>query len=136
MTLSSIFIFKSEFMNLNNRVQLIGEIVTEPVIKEFGVGNKLARFSMLTVDVYKKNDEYIKESQYHTIVAWAKTAEIVEKGLHKGMEVVIDGRLSKRSYNDKNGVLLYITEVVANTIIFRPSHENDASQKSEMRQSA
>ena len=122
-------------MNLNNRVQLIGKVVMEPVIKEFGTGNKLARFSMLTVDVYKKNDEYIKENQYHTIVAWAKTAEIVETRLHNGMEVVIDGRLSRRSYNDKNGVLQYISEVVANTIIFSPQTDK-ASQETDIRQSA
>jgi single-strand DNA-binding protein len=116
-------------------VQLIGKIVSEPIIKEFGTGNKLARFSMLTVDVYKKNEEFIKESQYHTIVAWGKTAEIVEKSLHNEMEVVIDGRLSKRTYNDKNGNLQYITEVVANTIIFRPDVEK-TSRDADIKQSA
>jgi len=122
-------------MNLNNRVQLIGKIVSEPVIKEFSTGNKLARFSLLTVDVYKKKDEFITESQYHTIVAWGKTAEIVEKSLHNEMEVVIDGRLSKRTYNDKNGNLQYITEVVANTIIFKPN-ANKTSSSCDLRKSA
>ncbi|HOZ30923.1 MAG TPA: single-stranded DNA-binding protein [Bacteroidales bacterium] len=122
-------------MNLNNRVQLIGKIVSEPIIKEFGTGKKLARFSMLTIDVFKKNEEFIKESQYHTIVAWEKTAEIIESKLRNGMEVVIDGRLSKRSYNDKNGVLQYITEVVANTIIFSPQTDN-SSKGIDIRQSA
>jgi len=126
---------KGNIMNLNNRVQLIGKIVSEPIIKEFGTGKKLARFSMLTIDVFKKNEEFIKESQYHTIVAWEKTAEIIESKLRNGMEVVIDGRLSKRSYNDKNGVLQYITEVVANTIIFSPQTDN-SSKGIDIRQSA
>ncbi|MDR2010245.1 MAG: single-stranded DNA-binding protein [Bacteroidales bacterium] len=106
-------------MNLRNRVQLIGNLGSVPVIKNFESGNKLTRFTLATSDVYKKDNKYVKDTQWHIIVAWGKIAEIAEKNLTTGSEVVIDGRLTQRSYTDKNGTKQYITEVVANTILCR-----------------
>ncbi len=105
-------------MNLRNRVQLIGNLGTDPKVTNFESGNKQARFSVATTDVYKKGNEFIKDTQWHNVVLWGKTAEIAEKNLSKGIEVVIDGRISQRSYTDKEGINRYITEIIGTTIIY------------------
>ncbi len=106
-------------MNLRNRVQLIGNLGSEPIIKEFGNNKKMARFSIATQDIYKKDGKLVKEVQWHSIVAWDKIAESAEKNLVKGTEVVIDGRLIRRSYNDKNGEKQFISEIIAEGLLFR-----------------
>lgn len=116
-------------MNLNNRVQLIGSIVTEPVIKEFGESNRVARFTVETTDVYKRNSEFVKEILRHIVVAWGNTADIVQKHLSKGSDVVIDGKLMRRSYTNKAGELQFITEVIVNTIVWTASVENYSKTK-------
>ncbi len=104
-------------MNLNNRVQLIGLIVNEPVIKEFGNGNKVARFTIETTDVYKQGEKFVKEVLRHSVVAWGNLAEIASRHLTKEMEVAVDGKLMRRSYTDSKGDFQYITEVVLTTIV-------------------
>lgn len=106
-------------MNLKNRVQLIGNLGSSPIVREFDGGKKVARFSIATSDVYKKENVYVKDTQWHTIVCWDKIADLVEKSLTTGSEVVVDGCLSQRTYNDKEGKKQYITEIIANSIIFR-----------------
>ena len=61
--------------------------------------------------------EKVKETYWHNLVAWGKTAEIAEKYLNKGSEVAIEGKLTNRSYNDKDGVKKYITEIVVSDIL-------------------
>lgn len=106
-------------MNLRNRVQLIGNLGSEPVIRDFGNNKKMARFSVATQDIYKKDGKFVKDVQWHSVVAWDKIAETAEKNMGKGTEVVIDGRLIRRSYNDKNGDKQYISEIIAEALLFR-----------------
>lgn len=104
-------------MNLTNRVQLIGNLTSDPTFRVFESGNVMLRFTLCTMDVYKVDDKFIKDTQYHTVVARGKTAEIAAKNLHVNDEIVIDGRLTRRSYTDKNGIQQFISEVVASAII-------------------
>jgi len=104
--------------NLKNKVQLIGNIGNAPEIINLESGKKLAKFSVATNESYKTaKGETIKETQWHNLVAWGKTAEIVEKYLTKGNEVAIEGKLTSRSYEDKTGVKKYVTEVVVNELL-------------------
>lgn len=97
---------------LTNRVQLIGNLGTNPEVKTMDAGAKMARFRMATNESYRNNKgEKITETQWHTVVAWGKIAEIAEKYLVKGKEVIIEGKLVNRSYNDKEGNKKYVTEV-------------------------
>jgi single-strand DNA-binding protein len=112
-------------MNLNNRVQLIGVLGENPIIKEFGSDNKMARFSMFTTDVYKRGDEYVKEVMWHTVVAWGQLAEVAEKSLCKGGEAIVDGKLVRRSYIDTKGARQYITEVVATLVMNGAGNESN-----------
>ena len=97
---------------LTNRVQLIGNLGTNPEVKTMDAGTKMARFRMATNESYRNNKgEKITETQWHTVIAWGKIAEIAEKYLVKGKEVIIEGKLVNRSYNDKDGNKKYVTEV-------------------------
>lgn len=78
----------------------------------------MARFSIATNENYRSvTGEWIKDTQWHTLVAWGKMADTVEKYLDKGMEVAVEGRLVSRSYTDKNGEKRYVTEVIVNEIL-------------------
>ena len=70
-------------------------------------------------DIRILNDkgEKVVQTEWHRIAAWGKTAEIIEKYVTKGKEVSIEGKLTHRSYEDKNGEKRYITEVLANEIL-------------------
>lgn len=104
--------------SLRNKVQLIGNLGSDPEIKHTENGKMLAKFSLATSEVYTNKDgERITNTQWHNIVAWEKTAEIVEKFLKKGNEVAIEGKLTNRTYEDKEGVKKYYTEVVVNELL-------------------
>lgn len=103
---------------LKNRVQLIGNVGQEPTITNLESGKKVARLSLATNENYKNsNGEKQTDTNWHTIVAWGKTAEIIEKYVAKGKEIAIEGKLTSRSYETKEGEKRYLTEVIANEIV-------------------
>ena len=103
---------------LRNRVTLIGNLGGLPEVKNTESGKKLARFSIATDEVYQNaNGEKVTETQWHTLVAWGKLAEVAEKYLEKGSEVAIEGKLVHRNYLDKDGNKKYITEVQVNELL-------------------
>ena len=103
---------------LKNHVQLIGNVGQDPQITHLESGKKVARFSLATNEFYKnEKGEKIQNTEWHTIVAWGKTAEIIEKYAGKGKEIGVAGKLKSRSYEDKGGVKRYVTEVEANEIL-------------------
>ncbi len=118
------------FMNSNNRIQLIGNLRNDPDIRNFGNNQKLARFSLITQDIYKANGKLIKDFQSHCVVAWSRLAEIAEKNLIQGSEVVIDGKITTRSYKNYKGQIQQITEIVASSILFNNSKsQNNITEK-------
>ncbi|WP_142784821.1 single-stranded DNA-binding protein [Changchengzhania lutea] len=103
---------------LRNKVQLIGNLGNDPEIINLESGKTLAKFSMATNESYTNNKgEKMTDTQWHNIVAWGKTAEIIEKYVTKGKEVAIEGKLTSRSYDDKTGNKCYVTEVVCNELL-------------------
>ncbi len=103
---------------LRNKVQLIGNLGQDPEIITLDGGRKLAKFSIATNETYKnQKGEKITDTQWHNIVAWGKTAEIIENYVTKGKEVAVEGKLTSRSYEDKEGAKRYITEVVCNELV-------------------
>lgn len=103
---------------LRNKVQLIGHLGKAPEIINLESGKKLAKFSMATNENYKNaQGEKQSETQWHNLVAWNKTAEIIEKYVDKGREIAIEGKLTSRSYEDKDGNKRYITEIVVNELL-------------------
>jgi single-strand DNA-binding protein len=103
---------------LRNKVQLIGNLGNNPEIITLESGKKLARFSIATNESYKNaQGEKVQNTEWHNVVAWNATAEIVEKYLEKGKEIAIEGKLTSRSYDDKDGNKRYITEIVCNELL-------------------
>ncbi|MEQ3661739.1 MAG: single-stranded DNA-binding protein [Flavobacterium sp.] len=103
---------------MKNRVQLIGHVGQEPEVKNLEGGKKLANISIATNEVYyKDNGDKVEKTEWHRVTAWGKTAEIIEKYVTKGKELAIDGKLTTRSYDDKDGNKRYITEIVANEVL-------------------
>lgn len=103
---------------MRNKVQLIGHVGQEPEIKTFDGGKKVVNFTLATNEVYKnEKGEKVEQTEWHRVSAWGKVADIIEKYVTKGKEIAIEGKLTHRSYDDKNGEKRFITEVVANDII-------------------
>jgi single-strand DNA-binding protein len=115
----NIEVLKTYLMNtLRNKVQLIGNLGNDPEIITLDNGKKLAKFSIATNDSYKNaQGEKIVDTQWHHVVAWNKTAEIIEKYVEKGKEIAVEGRLTNRSYETKEGEKRYITEIVCNELL-------------------
>ena len=104
--------------NLRNNVQLIGNLGMNPEVKSLESGSTVAKFSIATSDRYKNNKgEQVEETTWHNLVAWGKTAEIAEKYLKKGSQVAVDGKLTNRSYEAKDGTKRYVSEIVVNEIL-------------------
>ncbi len=103
---------------MKNTVQLIGNVGNDPEIKNFDGGRKLANLTIATNDSYKNDKgEKIETTEWHKVVAWGKTADLIEKYVTKGNQIGIEGKLTHRSYDDKNGEKRYITEVVVNEVL-------------------
>jgi single-strand DNA-binding protein len=103
---------------LKNKVQLIGNLGNAPEVKNIESGKKLARFSIATNENYRNaKGEKVTETTWHNLVAWGKVAELAEKFLLKGTEVMIEGKLINRSYTDKDGNKKYISEVQVNELL-------------------
>lgn len=104
--------------NLRNRVNLIGNLGTDPEVKKLESGRMLAKFPLATSENYKNSEgQKISETQWHNLVAWGSTASFVEKYLKKGNEIAVEGKLSHRSYEDKDGVRKYVTEIIVNEVL-------------------
>jgi len=98
---------------MNNRIELTGTVGFDPEIREIAKGRKVARISVATNDSYRNaSGERVTDTQWHTVVAWGRTAEMVERLLRKGAPVSLEGRLVHRSYETKDGSKRYVTEVV------------------------
>ena len=100
-----------------NKVLLIGNTGKDPEFTVTQTGRKRASFSLATTRRYRDaNGEQKEQTDWHYLVAWGKTADVIESlGVHKGMPLFIEGSLSYRSWNDTNGQKRYTPEVTIET---------------------
>ncbi|KPH14550.1 single-stranded DNA-binding protein [Chryseobacterium sp. ERMR1:04] len=106
-------------MSLRNKTTLIGHTGKEVEIVNFDSGAVKASVSLATSDYYTNaKGEKVEETQWHSLVAFGKTAEIFQKYVPKGKEIAVEGKLTYRSYDDKDGVKRYITEIKVDEILF------------------
>lgn len=88
-----------------NKVMLIGNLGRDPELKATPSGQSVARFSVATTETWKnQSGEKQSKTEWHNIVVWGKQAEIAEKYLRKGKQVMIEGRIQYREYTDQAGV--------------------------------
>lgn len=102
-----------------NKVILIGHVGKDPELKYTPGNMAIATFSVATTDVYKdKAGNQQERTDWHRIVTFGRTAEVMGEYLKKGQQVYVEGRLQQRSWDDDKGQKRYITEVVALTVQF------------------
>lgn len=110
-----------------NKVILVGNLGKDPEVRHLENGAAVANFSIATSESYKdKNGERQTQTEWHNIVLWRGLAEIAEKYLRKGNQVYIEGKLRTRSWDDKDGVTRYTTEVVGDQMTMLGSKSDNA----------
>lgn len=123
-----------------NKVILMGRLTRDPEVRYTQTGKVVCQFT-LAVDRPFANQEGQREADFIPVVIWGKVAELCGNSLTKGQRALVDGRLQIRSYDAKDGMKRWVTEIVANSVEFierkaagsgAPGHSGDAGPKSEM----
>lgn len=95
-----------------NKVMLIGRLGSDPEIKYTQSGSPIANLRIATDESYTdRNGQRQERTEWHTVIAFQRTAEICQQYLHKGSLVYIEGKLQTRKWQDKNGQERYTTEI-------------------------
>lgn len=113
-----------------NQATIIGYVGDVPKISNTQNGRKVASFAIATTEkgyTSKSGVQYPDRTEWHNIVLWGNLAEIAEKYLRKGSSVFIQGKMRTRSYDDKNGVKRYITEIEGETMQMLDRRTDNAS---------
>ena len=112
-----------------NKVILVGNLGKDPELRHTGSGTAVCNMTLATNESYKdSNGEWVERTEWHSIVAWSKLAEICGEYLKQGSQVYFEGSLQTRSYEDKEGVTKYKTEIKAKEMMML-SGSRDASPK-------
>ncbi len=107
-----------------NKAILIGNLGSDPEIRTTGSGAKVAQFSVATSRKWTNNaGEQQEKTEWHRIVAWSKLADVVERYVKKGQQVYVEGEIQYRSYEDKDGVTKYATEINARELMMLGGRE-------------
>jgi single-strand DNA-binding protein len=117
-----------------NKCILFGNVGKDPESKQINQ-KTVTKFSLATNKTYTDNaGEKITETQWHSIVLWGKVAETASKYVKKGMSLIIEGEISYRSYENKDGVRVYVTEIIGQNMHFTGNKE--AKEPKEEKQSS
>jgi single-strand DNA-binding protein len=115
-----------------NKAILIGNLGADPQLRYTPSGTAVESFNIATTEKFKdKNGENQERTEWHSIVCWARTAEVANEYLKKGSPVYIEGSIRTRNYEDKDGIKRYKTEIVALRLQLlggRPSSDRQAGQ--------
>jgi len=102
-----------------NKVILVGHVGKDPDVRHLDSGVTVARFSLATNETYTdKTGKKVTQTEWHNIVVWSKLAEITEKYVKAGKLLFVEGRLKTSSYDDKEGVKKYKTEIFCDNFRF------------------
>lgn len=115
-----------------NSVEIMGNIIKEPEIRHTASGSIVATITVGTSRSYKKNEEWQKESEFHNIVVWGRQAEVVRDRCEKGTRVLVKGRITTRSWEDKETQKkVYKTEIVATDLYLLRKYKETTNQQVE-----
>jgi len=118
-----------------NRVILVGNVGKDPEIRRFE-NNIKASFSLATSETYTpKGGDKVTQTEWHNIVAWRRLAELAENYIRKGSQLLVEGKLRYRSYDDRDGNKKYIVEVEADVIQLLGRKPDGQSQQGQGAQS-
>lgn len=101
-----------------NKVMILGNLGRDPEVRQTQSGRAVANFSVATTDTWGTGEDRKERTEWHQVVVWGKSAEACGQYLTKGRQVLVEGRLQTRSYEDKDGVKRYATEIVAQQVQF------------------
>ena len=105
-----------------NRVQLIGRLGKDPELRQSGSGVAICNFSLATSERYKDSSgEWQEKTEWHKITAFGNRGEVLAKHTHKGSQLYVEGALSTRKWDDKDGNTRYTTEIVLRDFQFLDS---------------
>lgn len=117
------FLKNTTIMASVNKVILLGNVGKEPEVRYVEAGVAVAQLPLATTERgYKLQNgtEVPDRTEWHNVVVWRKQAEIIEKFVHKGDMLYVEGKIHSRSYEDKQGVKRYVTEIWADQIELMP----------------
>ncbi len=107
-----------------NKVMLIGNLGKDSDVKTLDGNIKVAKFSLATTETYKDDEgKTHSNTEWHNIVLWRGLADLAKKYLHQGSLVYIEGKIKTRSYDDKQGIKKYVTEIIAEELILLDKKE-------------
>lgn len=117
-------------MNVNKAI-ILGNLTRDPEVKTIPSGQTVASFSIATNRFWtdKESGEKKKQAEFHNVVAWGKLADVAKRFLKKGSLVYIEGRLQTQSWEDKQGVKKYRTEIVAERLQLGPRGNQPANNQ-------
>jgi len=108
-----------------NKAIIVGNLGREPELRYTQGGSPVCQLSVATTRAYtNKNNDRVEETEWHRVVVWGKSAEHCNTYLGKGRQVYVEGRIQTRSYEDKEGIKRYSTEIVADTVQFLGSRSD------------
>jgi len=111
-----------------NKVILVGNLGKDPEIRHMENGRAVVNFPIATSETYKTRDgERVTKTEWHNVVLWTPLAEIAEKYLAKGRQVYIEGKLTTRTWDDKDGNKRYTTEVVGREMTLLGGRPDDGN---------
>lgn len=122
-----------------NKAMLIGNVGKDPEVRYLdGQSAKVATFTLATTERYRdRNGEVRENTEWHNIVAWRSTADVVEKYVKKGTQLYIEGRIRTRSWDDQTGNKRYTTEIIADNLqLLGKKADNPGGYQSPAQQSA
>lgn len=100
-----------------NKVILVGNVGKDPDTRYLDENTPVCKFPLATSEVYRNRDgEKIEQTEWHNIVLWRGLAKVAEQYVKKGSQLYIEGRIRSRSYDDKDGIKRYITEIVGDNM--------------------
>lgn len=121
-----------------NRVTLLGHVVADPQVNSTKSGKNVATFAVATNNEwFDHNGESQRSVDFHRVVAWEKLADVCTRFLEKGSPILLEGRLTNRSYEGKDKSRHYITEVVVNNLhLLKWKKENNSVEAKELAEAA
>ena len=101
-----------------NKAIIIGNVGRDPEVRHIPSGQQVASFSVATTERWNKDGQQQEKTEWHPVVAWGKLAELVAQYVKKGSRVYVEGKLSTKSWDDKDGSKRYKTEIIAQQVQF------------------
>jgi single-strand DNA-binding protein len=115
-----------------NKAILVGNVGNEPKVQTYSNGN-VAQFTLATTErgyTLKNGTQVPDRTEWHNLIAWGKTADVIAKYVHKGSKLYIEGKIKTRSYDDNQGRKCYVTEIhvdVMELLDPKPSNSNQSN---------